>query len=138
MREEETQRSRYAERTLVREEEHPALLRWLNDAENFPEIQNHVREVLREIWEREVAYTVYGDASRDIRCVIYFVENGFLPGICANAIRVQYHTGGPGSLQYMTDDEFRRLKRWIKREFRKRGTEIYLADGIHGGEWRYV
>lgn len=124
--------------TLVQKERHGELLRWLSDKNNYQEIQNHVRNVLKEIWHRDVEYTVHGDPSIDIRSVIYFVENGFLPSVYANRLNVTYRTGNFGFTKKMTEEEFWNLKLWVLRTLKKQGIYVGLFGDVLGGEWKYI
>lgn len=126
-------------KTLVKRERHAQMLEWLDNKENFPEIQEHVSSVLSKIWGREVHYIPKHWASNDIRKVIYFVENGFLPGSFESDLyRVMWTNADdePFGLSRLEKDEKEKLYLWVVKTMRE--TVHCIVPMTPGGLWTYA
>lgn len=125
---------------LVKRDRHEPMLKWLDDPENYKEIERHVSNVLSQIWKRDVHYIPKHWASNDIRKVIYFVENGFLPGPFENDIyRVMWTNADnePFGLTRMEPDEKMKLKVWVIDTMEKNGYNITTLLPT-GGLWTFA
>ena len=125
---------------IVKRDRHGKMLQWLNDPNNYPEIEKHVSGVLSEIWERPVHYIPKRDANTDIRKVIYFAENGFLPSASASDIyRVLWTDADrdPLGLSRMSGEEKEKLYAWVLDTMAKNGYNITTMLPS-GGMWTFA